>query len=146
MAHDTFKMTGSLAIRLHGPDGQLKDERNIHNLVLTAGKGFIASRMVGVASAVMSHMAIGSGVVAAAVGDTVMGTQLARVALTAGTAAGAVATYTAAYPAGTGTGAVTEAGILNDPAAGTMLARTVFPVVNKGALDTMSIVWTVTAN
>ena len=146
MIQDNFTMTGRLAIRLYGPDGQIKDSRDINNLVVTAGKGFIASRMVGAASAVMSNMAIGSGAVPAAIGDTAMGAQLARVTLTAGTAAGAVATYTAAFPAGTGTGAVTEAGILNDPTAGTLLARTVFPVVNKGALDTMSIAWTVTAS
>lgn len=143
---DEVKMTGALSIRLYGPDGQLKDSRDIKNLVVTAGKGFIASRMVGVASAVQSHMAIGSGAVAAAIGDTVMGAQLARVALTSGTAAAAVATYVASFGAGVGTGAVTEAGIFNDPAAGTLLARTVFAVVNKGAADTMSITWTVTVN
>ena len=100
--------------------------------------------MVGTASNVMSHMAIGSGTTAAAVGDTTLQSELGRVALSSSTAAGAVATYTATFPAGAGTGAVTEAGIFNNLTAGTMLCRTVFSVVNKGADDAMSVTWTVT--
>lgn len=146
MIKDDITITGQLAIRLYDAQGALKDSRDIKNLVVTAGKGFIASRMVGVASAIMSHMGIGSGVVAAAVGDIALGTQLARVVLTSGTAAAAVATYVASFGAGVGTGAVTEAGIFNDPVAGTLLARTVFPVINKDANDSMSITWTVTVS
>lgn len=145
MTHDVIKLSGRLAICLFGPDGQLKDSRDVCNLVVAGGKTFIAARMVAATAAVMSHMAIGSGTVAAVVGDTALGASLARVALASGTSTGAVATYVASFPAGTGTGAVTEAGTFNDPTAGTMLCRTVFPVVNKGAADTMSITWTVTA-
>ncbi len=57
---------------------------------------------------------------------------------------GPVTTYTATFPPGVGTGALVEAGIFNDPAVGTMLSRVVYPVVNKGAADTMSVTWTVT--
>ena len=145
MTHDAIKLSGCLAICLYGPDGQLKDSREVKNLVVAGGKTFIAARMVAAAAAVMSHMAIGSGVAAAAVADTALGTQLGRAALTSGTSSAAVATYVASFAAGVGTGAVTEAGIFNDPAAGTMLCRTVFPVINKGAADTMSITWQVTA-
>lgn len=146
MIKDDITITGQLAIRLYDAQGALKDSRDIKNLVVTAGKGFIASRMVGIASAIMSHMGIGSGVVAAAVGDIALGTQLARVVLTSGTAAAAVATYVASFGAGVGTGAVTEAGIFNASVAGTLLARTVFPVINKDANDSMSITWTVTVS
>lgn len=145
MLHETVKFTGALKVVVTGPDGQIKDSREFKNLVVTAGKTWIAARMVG-APAVMSHMAVGTGAVAAAAGDTALGTELTRVALTSGTSAGAVATYVANYPAGTGTGALTEAGVLNAGAAGTMLCRTVFPVVNKGAADTMSITWDITAS
>lgn len=144
--HDDIRATGSLCIELRGPDGQLKDRREINNLVVTVGKGFIASRMVGTAAAIMSHMGIGSGTVAAAAGDAALGTQLARVALTSGTAAAAVATFVASFAAGVGTGSVTEAGIFNDAAAGTMLARTVFGVITKGADDSMSVTWQVTVS
>ena len=40
--------------------------------------------------------------------------------------------------------ALTEAGIFNASSAGTLLCRTVFSVVTKGASDAMTITWTVT--
>lgn len=146
MIHDSFALTGELSIVLTGPDGKVKDSRKVENLVVTAGKVFIASRMTGVVDATMSHMAIGAGTVAAAVADTALGAQLGRTAMGSMSSAGPVATYVSNFPAGVGTGAVTEAGIFNAVTAGTMLCRTVFAVVNKGADDSMSITWQVTAS
>lgn len=146
MFQEQLKVTGKLNVRIFDENGNLKEEKDFDNLVVTAGKGFIASRMVGTAASIMSHMAIGSGTTAAAAGDTTLGTELGRVTLTSGTASGAVATYVASFPAGTGTGAVTEAGILNNSSGGTLLCRTVFSVVNKGANDAMTITWQITVS
>jgi hypothetical protein len=55
-------------------------------------------------------------------------------------------TYVATFSAGTGTGAVVEAGIFNAASAGTMLCRTVFAVVNKGVDDAMTITWQITVS
>lgn len=145
MIQETVKATGELNIKLFGPDGQLKSEKTVPNLVVTAGKGYIAARMVGTPTA-MSHMAIGSGTVDPAPGDNVLGTELGRVGLTSSGASGAVVTYVASFGQGVGTGAVTEAGIFNASSAGTLLCRTEFAVVNKGATDSMSITWTVTVS
>jgi hypothetical protein len=142
--NEQLKATGSLRVVVTGPDGQVKSEVDLKNLVVTVGKNFVASRMVGTASNIMSHMAIGSGTTAAAAGDTALQSELGRVALGSGTASTNVVTYVATFPAGTGTGAVTEAGILNASSAGTLLCRTVFSVINKGASDAMSVTWTVT--
>lgn len=141
---ENLKASGSLRVVVTGADGKVKEEHEFKNLVVTVGKNFVASRMVGTASAVMSHMAIGSSSSPAAVGDTTLGTELGRVALASATATTNVVTYTATFPAGTGTGAVVEAGIFNANTSGTMLCRTVFAVVNKGVDDAMSITWTVT--
>lgn len=145
MIQETIKVKGELSIKLFGPDGVLKTEKTVPNLVVTAGKGFIAGRMVGTPTA-MSHMAIGSGTVDPVVGDTTLGTELGRVALGSSTAAAAVVTYVATFGTGVGTGAVTEAGILNASSGGTLLCRTEFAVVNKGALDSMVITWTITVS
>lgn len=142
--NDQLKASGSLRVVITDENGQVKEERSFENLVVTVGKNFVASRMVGTAAAVMSHMAVGSSSTAAAAGDTALGAELGRVALAASTASANVVTYTATFPAGTGTGAVVEAGILNAASAGTLLCRTVFAVVNKGANDAMSVTWTVT--
>jgi len=141
MFKDKVKVTGNLEISLNG-----KVVRKIKNLVVTAGKEWIASRMQGVADSVMTHMAIGTGSTAAVIGDTTLETELARGALTVsgGSVAGAVITFATTYAAGTGTGAITEAGIFNDATVGDMLARTVFSVVNKGAADSMTLNWSVT--
>lgn len=120
--------------------------QEIDNLVVTTGKGYVASRMKDATATAMSHMAIGTGSTAAAVGDTALGGESARVALTSTTVSGADITYVATFGAGTGTAAITEAAVLNASSAGTMLCRTVFAVVNKGASDSMSVTWTVTAS
>jgi hypothetical protein len=92
----------------------------------------------------MSHMAVGSGTTAAAGGNTGLGTELGRVALTSTTVTANAVAYVATFGPGTGTGAVTEAGLFNADTAGTMLCHTVFSVVNKEAGDSMSITWQVT--
>lgn len=146
---EAIKITGHVDIVVTDKDGVVKEKRSIKNLVVTAGKTFIASSMLKTTTnspVAMSHMAVGSGTTAAAIGDTALGTQLARVALATATSSGAVVTYTASFPAGTGTGAITEAGILNNSTGGTLLCRSVFSVVNKGSDDAMSITWTVTVS
>ncbi len=139
--NDQLQLKGHLQIHLN--DELVQD---IDNLVVTAGKNLVASRLVGTSSGVMSHMAIGSGTTSAAAGNTALGSELGRVSLTSGTASSAVVTYVATFAAGTGTGAVTEAALLNASSSGTMLARTVFSVVNKGANDSMTVTWTVTVS
>lgn len=145
MKIEKLKFTGVVTIRrFNEKTGETLEERVIKNLVVSSGLAWIISRMAS-APAVMSHMAVGSGNVAAADANTALGNELTRVALTSATPAGATITYIAAYPAGVATGALTEAGIFNAAANGTMLARTVFPVVNKGAEDAISITWAITA-
>ena len=141
MINDGLKLKGKLAIALNGDVVQ-----EVDNLVVTAGKGYVASRIKDASATAMSHMAIGSGTTAAAAGNTALGTELGRVSLTSTTVSSNVVTYVATFAAGTGTGAVTEAGILTASSGGTMLCRTVFSVVNKGSADSMTITWTVTVS
>ena len=137
---------GRLHIELFGEDGALKSVLDVPNLVVDTGKAYIASRMKDAADTPMSHMAVGTDSTAAAAGQTALLAEAARVALTSTTVLDNVVTYVASFPAGTGTGPLTEAGIFNSGSAGTMLCRTVFAVVNKGALDSMTITWTVTVS
>ena len=141
MIDEILKIRGKLSIEINGEVVQ-----EVDNLVVTAGKNFVASRMVGTASAVISHMAIGTTNTAAAAGDTALAAEAARVAVSGASATTNVVTYSATFPAGTGTGAIVEAGLLNAGSGGTMLCRTVFSVINKGASDSMTITWTVTVS
>lgn len=141
---DTFKPTGELEIVLRGPDGNIKEIRKAKNLVVAAGKTYIASRVTGTSSSIMSHMAIGTSTSTPTSSDTQLGTEAGRVSLASGSNTANAVTYTATFPAGTGTGAITEAAVLNSSSGGTMLCRTTFPVVNKAAGDSIAVTWTVT--
>jgi hypothetical protein len=141
MINDGLILKGKLAIALNG-----ETVKEVDNLVVTAGKGFVASRMKDATTTAMTHMAIGTGSTAAAASNTALGSQAARTTLTSTTVSGADVTYVDTFPAGTGTGAITEAGLFNASSSGTMLCRTVFSVVNKGASDSMTITWTVTVS
>ena len=145
MINEDLKLRGDVAIVLKDKDGNVKDSREIHNLVVSSGLEFICSRMAGTSAGVMSHMALGSGTTAPAAGQTDLVSILgAREALDSTNASANTITYVSSFEAGDGTGAVTEAGIFNAFSAGTMLCRTVFAVVNKAADDTMSVTWTIT--
>ena len=141
MIYDNLKLTGKLSIAINDMIVQETD-----NLVVTAGKAYVASRMKDATATAMSHMAVGTGTVDPVVGDTTLGTETARVALTSTTVTSTAVAYVATFAAGTGTGALTEAGILNASSGGTMLCRTEFGVINKGASDSMTITWTVTVS
>jgi hypothetical protein len=144
MFTESVNVKGNLEVILLDESGKQKDYRKVNNLVVAVGKDVIASRLVGNALAVMSHMAVGSSSTAAATSQTALGTELGRVALDSTSRATNTITYVATFPAGTGTGAITEAGILNAGATGNMLCRTVFGVVTKASGDTVVITWNVT--
>lgn len=145
-AKDTLQMLGRLKIEVFDAQGQVKEVKEIPNLVVTTGKDFIASRMKDTTNGAMSHMAVGTDDTPAAAGQTAAVAELARVALTSTTVTGSTVTYVASFPPGTGTGGLVEAAILNAGTAGIMLCRTTFSVINKGARDSMTITWTVTVS
>jgi hypothetical protein len=148
MIVDDLKLKGRLTVNLIAENGTVKETQEIPNLVVTTGKTFVASRMAGTSASVMSHMAIGTSSTAAAVGNTTLGSEVARVALTSTTASGNDIVYVATFPAGTPASAagVVEAAILNASSGGTMLCRTVFSIINKANTDSLSITWTITAS
>ena len=144
MFTELVNVKGNLEVILLDENGHQKDYRKVNNLVVAVGKQVIAARLLGNTLAVMSHMAVGSDATAAATGQTALGTELGRVVFDSTARAANVNTYIATFPAGTGTGALTEAAILNAAATGNMLCRTTFSVVNKAAADVVVITWNVT--
>jgi hypothetical protein len=149
MINDALKAKGRLNIVLTGPDGNIKETREVDNLVVDVGRTHIASRMVGTTQAVMSHMAIGTSSTAAAAGQTALTAEVGtRASLTTYSNSNQVVTAQATFgvsnPA-TSQG-IQEAGIFNGSTGGTMLCRTVFSVINKDPADTLTITWTITVN
>lgn len=138
-----FRIEENVHLVLFGPDGKIKDERWIKNTVTTAGKNGAADQLLASPTLVKpGWTAIGTGIPTA----TLLGTEVARVAFTSKTRANNVVTMVGDFAAGTGTGAITEAGLFDVVTANTvnMWASQSFAVVNKLAADTMSISWTLT--
>ena len=109
---------------LRRADGEVIVRRK-DNLIVDAGFDFIADaigKSTGRPGA-MSHIAVGTGTVAAAAGNTALGTEIARKAATyAHTAGTKVFTFETTFDPGEAAGAITEAGVFNAATADTMLA------------------------
>lgn len=148
MINESLKLSGALSIVLTDKDGNVKDSREVKNLVVNSGLAYIISRMVGTSKSVVSHMALGAGTSAAAASQTDLVSMLgSREPLDSTTITGTnleKVQYVSTFEPGDATGAVTEAGLFNAASGGDMLCRTVFPVVNKAADDQMAITWTIT--
>lgn len=146
VVREFIPITGEVFLELVDTYGRIKDRQHVTNLVVDAGEAHIADRLsTSPGGNAMSHMAIGTGSTAAAFGDTALGTETDRNALTSRTDAVNVVTYVGTWGAGDGTNsALREAGIFNAASTGTMLARAVYANIDKQAADTLTITWTVT--
>jgi hypothetical protein len=144
MFTESIALKGNLSVVLYDENFNVKDKRDVSNLVVAVGKNYIADRMIANTTNIMSHMAIGSGNVNPTTSDTAMNTEVTRVALGSSTRTNNTISYVTTYGAGVGTGTIAEAGIFNDSSGGTMLCRTRFNEVNKGASDVIVITWNVT--
>lgn len=142
---DTVKSSGYFTYVLTGPDGEVKDKWEGHNLVTTAGKNALAAWLAAATQATtfMPYVALGSGAVAPAIGNTALGSELGRAA-GAVTSASAVFQNIAVFGPGVATGALTESGLFSASSSGTMFCRQTFSVRNKDAGDTLSVTWQVT--
>ena len=131
--------------------GGWQDHMAISNLVTSAGKAGVASRINGAgAEAAFDYVAIGIGTTAANIADTTLeseivtnGGQRAQDAsptreTTDVTNDTAVTDKTFAF---TGSFAVTEAGILNAASTGVLLARQVFSAINVVSGDSLAVTW-----
>ena len=144
---DNLKTTGKLTITLLDENGNLKDSRNINNIVVLTGKTWIIDRMYNGTATVMSHMAVGTSANDLSDANTMLASEIGRTTITS-TKLSNTMTYNATFAPGTGTGILIEAGIFNSGTAnaGTMLSRTVFSAINKLAADTLLVEWKITIN
>lgn len=136
--------TGTVTIEHYDGDGN-KIDTKVNNMIVTAGKNFITSRMKDTTKAAMTHMALGSDATAAVAGNTALGTQIgSRKVLDSTTVSNNIITYVATFGPTVSTGSVYEAGLFNASTAGDMLARTTFGLTTKTDADTFIITWAIT--
>lgn len=150
MLNDTLKLKGRVGIVVKDKDGNVKETRDVNNLVVNDGLNFIARRMHGTSADVMSHIAVGTGSgEPSAAGRTTLINETHREPLDSGfpaTPTGTSITYKASLEANDVTGALTEAAIFNDPSSGSgdMLCRVEFGTVTLTSTDSLVIEWTIT--
>lgn len=145
MILDGIRATG--VVSFYDVSGKLLDSTNT---VLTLGKEWIAQRCTGQMASPVTHIAVGTGTSAVTLPDPGLGAEIARVALAQAGAVNpsnkTVIRYEASFAEGVGVGPLTEAGLFTAAVGGVCVARTVFPVKNKGADDVFTVVWEITIN
>jgi hypothetical protein len=130
-------------IELFGPDGVLKDKREIHNAVHANFKNSAADQFLAAPALLKpTHGAIGTGTHTP---PNSLGAELDVNTFTTKTRSTNRLIMVTDWAAGDGTGALTEAAI-KDGAAGNIFASVTFAVVNKLAADTLKITWNVDFN
>jgi hypothetical protein len=137
----------NMRLELRDKDGNLKDVREVHNTVTSAGKYGLMDQVLGTPTLQkLGWMELGTGT-----GGTTLLNAYAtgsRTAFTSKTRLNAVVTVVADFAAGVGTGAITEAGVFDVVTQNTvnMWMYATFSVINKGINDSLSISWTLTAS
>jgi hypothetical protein len=101
---EQVKTSENVKLVLRGPDGEIKQEVEESNLIVTVGVNGIVDQLVaspGINKP--SHMAIGTGGTSPSAGQTTLTTELDRNALTSKSRSGAVLTMVGDWAAGDGT-------------------------------------------
>lgn len=144
---DNSEPKGWFDIVARDASGFIKEGRIVRNTVTNTGKAAMASRFNGSgAEAAFTYLAVGTGAVAAAAGDTALGTEIAASGLSRANSTVSRVTTTQtndtaqALYTWTASGSVspTECGILNAASVGVLAARQVFtaiPLVNTDSFQ-----------
>jgi len=148
---DPFQLKGKITIRVYDKEGRIKDVTRFDNLVVNVGKAEVAKLIgSGLGGTAFGYIAIGTGTTAEAVTDTAMEVEVSRKAATVTSATTNVTNDTAHFEATfssadglTGSHAITEYGLFNDPTAGTMLSHKIDAEKNMNwdNGDQLSVSW-----
>jgi hypothetical protein len=153
-------INGSMASIVSPFLGKWTFKKEVRNLITTAGKGGISSRINGAgAAAVFDKIGWGTGTTSPAAGDTALQTEV-------NASGGASTTHVIASPTtsqvttsttndtsqwvgtatASGTIAITESGVFNASTGGTMLCRQTFTAINVVSGDSIQFTWKVQAS
>jgi hypothetical protein len=147
MLNESISLKGTLSIELFDGNGNLKEKRDLQNLVVSTGRNFVVSRLKDASLNPVSHIGVGTGGVAPDVSQTALTTQIgdrqaiSNSTIVTTTTANDTLQFVANFPAGECTGPLIEAGLFNALTGGLMVCRAIFLVINKDVLDSMVVTW-----
>jgi hypothetical protein len=126
--------------------GKVKAKREINNLVVQVGKDLVAAVFAGLSADTVTHVEMGTNTPATPVSSSqtsLVDPLSPRVSVTSTVNTGpASIVYEAEFGPGDATGSVGEAGLFTAASSGTMVARTTFSSIPKGADDKIIVTWT----
>lgn len=149
---DVIHLRGSLRIHLcDARDGRVIREIIQDNTVVTAGRAWVLGQLQSVnhvTSQNISHLAIGSSTVAPATGDTTLGGEVTRAAISSFLTTGLTANppswqAQASFATNLANTTLAEMGLFNSSGAGTMLGHATFASFVKATSNTFSVSYTV---
>lgn len=142
---DGIKLRGALTLVLRKPDGTEKTLFK-KNMILNGGFDLICDAIGNPSRGnPIGFIAIGTGTTAVDPTQTALVAEIARLAATySHTTATKYFTLTTPFPAGVGTGLITEACVANASSGGTIMNRLVFAAVDKKIDDTLLAIFTFT--
>lgn len=144
---------GQVELKLYNKHGDVINERLVKNAVTNAGRSSILGRLMSNTTPVGPgyndpiYMGVGTDSTPASTSNTDLQAAIGTRVVVYPTVAANVASWSATFNPGNGTGALREAGIWSGPtgsATAFMYARTVFDLITKKADDTLTIKWTIT--
>ena len=142
-----FGVNANVLVQLFNEKGEEKERREVHNTVTTAGIYGVMDQILASPSLTkMGWMELGTGTG----GTTKLNSYIAgsRVAFTSKTRSNAVVTVIGDFPAGTGTGSITEAGTFDVVTEDTenMWMYAEFTAIPKQLTDILKVTWTLTGS
>jgi len=140
-----LRLRVNLTVDVHDAvTGQLRSRQQMHNLVVTAGRNLVRDLLKGDSSAILTHLALGTGTTAVAAADTTLDTEVFRDALTSLTAGASTLTCTYYLATGSANGnTLAEAGLLTAASGGTLYARALLAsTIAKTAAISVTFAWT----
>lgn len=156
-ANDKIQLKGTFLAELKDADGNVIESRKVENLITTRGKQLMTFLLGALSSSVKpDYMAVGTGAVAPAAGDLILGTEVFRELINSFTAVTTTTTDdTIQYvmeigPGELTSGALTEAALFGSSSGlavsasvdtGHILSRVTFPAINKTSSLTLTITW-----
>lgn len=151
LAEHAVRLRGAFCIAECTPDGKEVRRINCDNLAVTAGRAWVLKQLQSVnhvTSQNLSHIAIGSGLVAPATGNTALGNEVTRVAISSFdttnlTSATPNFTAQAVIASSEGNTTLGEIGMFNSSSGGTMLCRATFASFVKATSNILNISYTI---
>jgi|TARA_Y100000310_G_scaffold279075_2_gene297998 hypothetical protein len=148
MFRESLKLKGHIKAEVRDSEGNLREERDIFNVITNAGLDEVTALIGNVGSPTsFGYLAVGTGTTAAAATDTTLETEITDSGLERGATTNTQQTTTVTNDtlrlaitfSVTGTKAVTEVGAFNAASVGTMLGRQVFSALNVASGDTLTV-------